>query len=845
MKHLYTFLLALALPVLAWAAGWPVNYGGVMLQGFYWDSYSQTGWERFTTQADELAGAFDLIWVPNSGSCDEAGTSQAMGYAPVYWLRHNTCFGTEAQLRTMIKTFKARGTGIVMDAVLNHKNGLRGWVDFAQELVRGQNTGKQYMVRWDNVRHAQICSDDECNQQGYITTGARDEGENFDGARDLDHTNSTTQENVKTYFDFLLHELGYSGFRYDETKGYSPYYTGLYAQAQQPMFGVGEYWDGNSDALRGWLEGTKRNGMIESAVFDYCLKYRINEAFNNTRWSALSDKGLAADENYSRWAVTFVDNHDTGRDDYQKVSQNVAAANAFILALPGTPCIFLSHWLTYKNEIRNCILGRRAAGVTNMSKIITQQESNGGYIVETQGTFGKVYLQLGGATASGTPSGYQLVQSGTNYKFYVSAGLNWKQAPKRGILPAYELTDYPQNGKLTVLVRCDDPNNTHLYAWDAAGNPAGDAWPGTCVATLPHCQVGGATWYYRQFDARQVNVILNNGYGGTGNQTADITGLTANTFITYPATADDHSSYKVVTSAYAPYVGYDVPALATRLDSVLYAYLETSDYAAPRAYAWNPMNSTFAGAWSGTALTRVGTAPSGKALWRWTGPKADSYDFPTKIIFNDGKSGGSQSADLDFVNGGYYTLDGYLGRVAGQSDPADTVYILGQVGSNGGWAPNRGTRMATTDGVTYTATVATTGSDNYFSFTRRLAATATDWSSIASYRFGSAQTAEQAITATDMGTPLPLGSDGSTVAFKIGKGNWRMTVNLRARTLTVTTANTLRGDLNADGKVNTTDVTLLVNAILGGTAPAAYDLDGDARVNTADVTTLVSLILQH
>ena len=41
-KKLLTLASALILPLLAMAQGWPANYGGVMLQGFFWDSWTQT-----------------------------------------------------------------------------------------------------------------------------------------------------------------------------------------------------------------------------------------------------------------------------------------------------------------------------------------------------------------------------------------------------------------------------------------------------------------------------------------------------------------------------------------------------------------------------------------------------------------------------------------------------------------------------------------------------------------------------------------------------------------------------------------------------------------------------------
>ena len=49
------------LSLTGFSQGWPANYGGVMLQGFYWGSYNETKWEQLTSQADDLAALFDLI----------------------------------------------------------------------------------------------------------------------------------------------------------------------------------------------------------------------------------------------------------------------------------------------------------------------------------------------------------------------------------------------------------------------------------------------------------------------------------------------------------------------------------------------------------------------------------------------------------------------------------------------------------------------------------------------------------------------------------------------------------------------------------------------------------------
>ena len=59
MKHIYSLLLALAtLPQGMSAQGWPANYDGVMLQGFYWDSFDDTQWKNLQDQTKALAGNF-------------------------------------------------------------------------------------------------------------------------------------------------------------------------------------------------------------------------------------------------------------------------------------------------------------------------------------------------------------------------------------------------------------------------------------------------------------------------------------------------------------------------------------------------------------------------------------------------------------------------------------------------------------------------------------------------------------------------------------------------------------------------------------------------------------------
>lgn len=515
MKHFFTLIFTLmGLPLGLMAQGWPANYDGVMLQGFYWDSYNDTKWTNLTSQADELSKYFSLIWVPQSGWCK---STTDMGYYPRYWFDQRSAFGKEQELRTMISTFKAKGTGIIADVVINHKNGVNQWCDFANETVKGKNTGKTYSVTWDNTGYKQICNNDEANTntkseaKGKIK-GAADTGLGDTGCRDLDHTNPTTQQNIKTYEDFLLNEMGYTGFRYDFVKGYDPKYIKMYNEASKPKFSVGEYWQGSVTAskkddhpfggVKDWVEATGKT----SAAFDFPMKYLIKGAFNDGNWKLLATNyttsTLVGKE--PQYAVTFIDNHDTGEPHVNPDPQraNVEAANAYILALPGTPCIWISHWKPYKYTIKKCILARKIAGVTNTSSIIKSEGQDNGYVLIVKGTKGNVLLLLGSPTYS--TAGYQLACEGENFKYYVSNGLDIsevnsiKREDTGHVIPSFckvnegetcAFFEQPASSNWKGDITC--------WAWDKSGNYTGGTWPGSKCEKVGTTSDGKDVWKWK------------------------------------------------------------------------------------------------------------------------------------------------------------------------------------------------------------------------------------------------------------------------------------------------------------------------------------------------------------
>lgn len=525
MKKICTTLLLLVVTLKVSAQGWPEKYDGVMLQGFYWDSYADTKWTNLKSQADELSQFFNLIWVPQSGYCNS--TTNQMGYSDIWWFDHKSAFGTEDELRSMISTFKDKKVGIIEDVVINHKNGNTNWCDFPDESKNG------YTLTWDNATLSEICQNDECKDHGYTPTGAMDTGDNFDGARDLDHTNAQVQKNVKTYLDFLLNDLGYAGFRYDMVKGYAPKYTGIYNTSAQPTYSVGEYWDGDITKVIAWIDGTKQDGVIQSAAFDFPMKYKINDAFTNSYWEKLKEATLCNDASYARYAVTFVDNHDTYRDD-NALKNNICAANAFILTMPGTPCVFLSHWKDYKGTLKKLIKARKIVGIHNQSEILESSVKGAGYILKVKGKNGTALLLLGSVQDAKT-EGFQLVIEGRKYKLYVSDDLDIsaisaitdtdaKQETTNVTIPSFCTVE---EGETCAFFEAPESFGSTIYCWcwDNDYNYTTNSWPGAQCKEVGTADNGKIVykWTFKETDKKSQS-SPNKGiiFSGGSKQTGDM-----------------------------------------------------------------------------------------------------------------------------------------------------------------------------------------------------------------------------------------------------------------------------------------------------------------------------------
>ena len=473
MKRINTLsivILMLASALTASAQGWPSNYNGVMLQAFYWDSFTPTQWRTLESQASDISNYFSLVWVPQSG---RAANTPSMGYDPLYWYDQNSSFGNEEQLKSMIQTFKAKGTGVIADVVVNHRGNLTNWVDFPTEV--NPHDGQTY-----SMSSTDICRDDDggatlnwATQNGYSLSANNDTGEGWSGMRDLDHKSANVQTNVKAYLKYLREYLGYTGFRYDMVKGFSGSYTGEYNSNCGVEYSVGECWDGTG-TIRRWIDATKVNDVIQSAAFDFQFRYTVRNAINRNDWTYLGKQNdgnwpLMSNNyengNYRRYAVTFVENHDTERRAnaaQDPIVRDTLAANAYLLAMPGTPCVFMTHWMACKKDIKMMINARQAAGIQSMSTYANQANNTNYYAVRVTGDKSELLAVVGNNAAGYEPgTRWQRILSGYHYAYFLAktAELAWVD------LPSGEY-DGAQNATLTAV--SEDEGAQLVYTTDGS-----------------------------------------------------------------------------------------------------------------------------------------------------------------------------------------------------------------------------------------------------------------------------------------------------------------------------------------------------------------------------------------
>lgn len=625
-KIVKTLLLALAMPLATQAQGWPSSYDGVMLQGFYWDSFKDTRWVKLQKQALDFNGYFSLVWLPQSG---KTNGSLSMGYDPYYFFNQNSSFGTADELRSLIKTFRTNNIGAIADVVINHHQ-TNGWWNFPSETYGTETYQLQTtdIVANDDAHNAGYTTAAQAQRDGITLSSNNDEGEDFSGMRDLDHKSANVQRIIKAYEHFLVNDLGYIGFRYDMVKGFDGSHVGNYNDAAGVSFSVGECWD-NSGTITNWINATGKR----SAAFDFQFKYVVNNAANTGNWGNLGqhnpqgDMPLINNNAYRRYAVTFVENHDTQlRADGSSngpLQRDTLAANAYMLAMPGTPCVFYRHYQAYPDQIKAMIDARKAAGITNTSDYSPYRSTAAYYGCIVNGTKADLLVLVGSGYSEPAANRFVKVLSGHHYAYYLSPSAETPFADKPS-------GSYAQSFSTTLTAVSATAGARLVYTLDGSTPTASSlqAESGTRIAIN---RVEGSM------------VTLKVGLLIAGSVSHVVTR-------TYAFPAAEQVNFETPAAGYT-WNAYFIAPASWDADTDVYAW------------AWTPTTSNYTpddnATWPGDNehVYRIGRTANGRYIWQWCyyGTKTSAPKF---IIFNNGQSGvgSNQTHDMTFTNGGWYDM---------------------------------------------------------------------------------------------------------------------------------------------------------------------------------------------
>lgn len=422
----------------------PEKCPDVMLQAFYYDSYESgapgdvvisgttklgdTKWSTLLAKSSEIGMYFDLVWLPPSGK-SEGGT----GYHQTQYSNQNSAWGSKVELVEFINRMHDNNTKVIADIVINHAGCKSTWCDFYTQYFSPYGTFEpqaSWICKTDEAK-----GDPKAGECASSITGTDDGGyngqDNYPSARDWAHANTNVQAMMKAYLKWMKNAIGYDGWRYDYAQGFKGKYINMYNSASANYFSVSEFWNGDVANVKSYLADCGWNTL----VFDFSNKLAGIQGIADGKYDMCVNSGLSGTGD-GRYAVTFVDSHDTyfgcksGRDNQDEIGgcgksmesynkDRVLAANAYILARPGVPCVFWPHWVKYQNEIKKMIMARHLTGVHSESVISDESAGDGFYKATIIGTKGSIRLLLGPNSGYATaPSGYKLAYKGGNFAMY-------------------------------------------------------------------------------------------------------------------------------------------------------------------------------------------------------------------------------------------------------------------------------------------------------------------------------------------------------------------------------------------------------------------------------------------
>lgn len=388
----------------------------VMIQGFYWNVRPGGVWyDTLKSRAAQLkragvttiyyppvykgaAGGSDVGYTPydfyDLGEYDSRGGNNTSGGGSDIPTR----YGTYQKLKASIDEYHAQGMQVYADIVINHREGgileanpnvyggfpcpPGGWTGSqtytAFPLTYGSGRmawpagqGTQFFYPNSSVNPGN--TGDYCGPQfGAMTFYTNSFGQDIALHNNVGD-NLPMGDSLIAWGTWITNRLGLDGYRIDNVKGVHHEYLKRWGNsgAMAGKFIVGECYDGSLSVLQGWM--SRMASRPNTSVFDFNLRFshlkQMCDLPSSYDMRSLHTAGMMNNGTPSTQVVTFVDNHDFDRLDWQggisgsghdPVVNNKKMAYAYILTHQGYPCIWWRDYFIYgvRDDI-NKLLGVR------------------------------------------------------------------------------------------------------------------------------------------------------------------------------------------------------------------------------------------------------------------------------------------------------------------------------------------------------------------------------------------------------------------------------------------------------------------------------------------------------
>jgi len=296
------------------------------------------------------------VWLP-----PPSNSVAREGYLPSRLFELDGGYGSEEELKKLIRTFHANGIAAVMDVVINHRCGDKqdengNWTLYSDEVSHDKRR-----IDWGPWALGSNHPVD-----ALAGTGNPKSEPYYPAAPNVDHHNAEVRKAITAWLTYMTSPryIGFDSLRFDFVRGYDVSYLREYVESTVGSRGemcVAEYWDDDEGNNPRYTTGEILSDYVDKAgpsvgAFDFPLKGAIMDALSTGDMRLLVENGnrmpgLAGIR--PGQAFTFVENHDTSAPQchwpFPENTAQLTAGYAYLLSHPGIPVVFWPHLCGKKN----------------------------------------------------------------------------------------------------------------------------------------------------------------------------------------------------------------------------------------------------------------------------------------------------------------------------------------------------------------------------------------------------------------------------------------------------------------------------------------------------------------